>query len=472
MKLEFVAKNGRDGLNPAANTGRFLNCYIEPIGGRADYQIRSVPGMSELANLNRAFMRALHVYDGNLIALCGGELSSIETSGNVTSIGVFTDSEDAGVSQNTGKLTIVSGGEYRTWDGTTLAVVSTGALTSVSSVAYIGGYTVVSERGGRRVQWSALANPSSFSGLDFKSAETTDEDITRIVAMKDLLFVFKPSGMELWQVTGQSGPDAFERVAGGSYETGLKSFGLVTTYPNGLAFIGNDGRVHVWGVGPVSQPQVEQAIASYSPSRLFYYEQRGHGFLCIRFKDAPAWCYDIATGEWHERAEGGAAWSAAAAVQLDDQWYVGTENGRVSLLTGRCSDNGAILTRTVTSMPFERSSPFKVASLEVFPRVGEDRQTDVSFVLDDGFSTLIANDARALGWPGPDDGPALIGMQTSRNGRVFGHEYIRDVGDVGEYDRRVVFRNLGLFDHLAVFRVNLSTATEIPLLSSAEVTIA
>lgn len=472
MKLEFVAKNGRDGSNPAANTGRFLNCYIEPLGGRAGYQIRSVPGMAEVASLGRAFMRDMMVYDGELVTLCGGTLTSISDSGSKTDLGTIGDSEDSGLSQNTGYITAVSAGGYYTWDGTTLATVVPGALTEVSSVAYLGGYTVVSERGGRRIQWSALVDPTTFSGLDFASAEITDEPIMRLVAMKDMLFVFKASSMELWQVTGLPGPNALQRIPGAHSETGLRSYGLVSTMPNGLAFVGNDGRVYVFGApAPISTPPVEVAIERYNPQRVFFYESRGHGFICIAFRGAPAWCYDVATGEWHERAEAGAPWTARASERMDGVWYVGDDLGRVSTLSAACYDHGLPLVRTITSMPVENSAPFRVARLELFPRVGDDAQDGRYSVLDDG-EVAPTVPPRFLGYGIGDRRNAGISIQTSRDGRTWGPEIVRDVGAPGEYTRRVVFRNLGRFAHLGAFKINISAGSDIPLLSAAEVQIA
>ena len=428
--------------------------------------------MAAKADLARVFMRDLMVFDGKLLALCGGVLSSITEAGAVVDIGTVGGSADSGLSQNTGIATIVSDGDYWTWDGTTLTAVVPGALTDVASVTYIGGYTVVSERGGRRLQWSALADPTTFSGLDFASAEITDEAITRLVTLKDMLFVFKASSMELWQITGLPGPNALQRIPGSGYETGLKDYGLVTTIPNGMAFIGNDGRAYLWGSpAPISTPQVEVAISEYQPQRMFYYERRGHGFICISFRGNPAWCYDIATGEWHERAEDGGPWTVTASERFNGVWYVGTDVGRISTLTEVCADHGSALVRTITSMPVENSKPFRVPSLELFPRVGEDRQSSGIAVLDDGFSAL-SDGVRFMGWPGPNDSPVRIGVQTSRDGRTWGPEMVRETGAAGEYSRRVMFRNLGRFAHLAAFRVNLSSDMDIPILSAAEVTFA
>lgn len=456
MRIEFVGQSARDGLNTAANPSRLVNLYREPIvpGGRGQYVLRSVPGMASFAALDRIFMRAMTPYKGNLLVICGGYLYSITPAGIVTEVGLVGSSAETGIDINTGIATIVSGGDYYTWDGTTLTSVATGAVTDAGSVFQLGGYTLVTELGGRKLQWSSLADPSTFSGLDFASAEITEDAIIRGVVVGDTILLFKASGFERWTGTGLPGPDAFQRISGAMVETGLAGYGLISTFPNGAAFVGTDGRVHAWNgsqLQPISTPPVEVAISEYTPKRVFFYERRGHGFICVTFENALAWCYDVATGEWHERAENDAPWSVTVTARLDNMWYAGSDTGLVATLSPVCQDFGQPLIRRAISRRLEGDDRFTIAMIEAFPRVGLDVQAVDSIDLNE---------------------IASVSLRMSRDGgRTFGAEKPRPVGAVGQYETRLVWRALGQF-RTAVAEFILSSTADIPLLAEINVEMA
>lgn len=454
MKVEFAAQSSRDGLNPSANTARMVNCYLEPamLGGKGAYQIRAVPGMAAFSDLERVWMRAAKVYGDEIYVICGGGLFRVAGNGAATLLGEVGESVEAGLAENTGKLTIVSAGAYHTWDGTTLNTPATGAITDVASVSYLGGYTILTELDGRRIQWSGLADPEAFSGLDFASAETTDKPLIRGVVWRDVLMLFKAESIEQWARTGGAGPDAFQRIPGADMDIGLRSYGLVTTFPAGLAFASSDGKIMLFAgaMKPISTPPVEVALTESGPQRMFYYERRGHGFICVTFADGPAWCFDISTASWHERDEDGQPWSAVLSLKHGDNWYVGSDLGRVAKLTARCEDFGSIMVRRAVSLPLYQSQPFTVAKLELFPRFGLDTQSDGP----------------------PDEREAQISIRTSRDGVTFGPEKIRSLGATGRYDLRASWRNLGQFRQTAVFEARISALDDIPLMSSAEVVLA
>jgi hypothetical protein len=472
MKVEFTTQSGRDQLNPAAQTGRLINCYREPLvpGGKGQFQLRAVPGMEELADLGRVFMRALNVFDGDLLTVCGGTLSSVAIDGTATDIGAVGETEETGISENTGYATIVADGDYYTWDGTTLATVDPGF--PVASVGYIGGYTVVTELNGRRLAWSDLADPTTFPGLNFASAEIDNLPIIRGIILKDIWFLFKASGFEMWGVTDLAGARAFQRISGAMGETGLAGYSLITTFPDGMAFVGTDGRVNVWsgGIRPISTPPVEVALTECEPQSVFYYTRRGHGFICVTFKDCPAWCYDIATGEWHEREQAGEPWTARKSVKLGDDWFVGTAAGKISKLVARCRDHDDVLVRTAVSTPLAPGKPFIVSSVSVYPVVGQHLEDDEVVVLDDGDVMLGFGGLAVMGWG--DDTPASVTLSATRNGVEFGPPKARSLGARGDYSRWISWRALGQFRRMGAFKLVMTATQDVPILSAAEVEIA
>ena len=469
MKVEFTSQSGRDGVNPSAQTGRLINLFREPLvaGAKAGYQLRAVSGMAQIADLDRVFMRDLRVFNGNLLSLCGGMLSRITANGVVTEIGEVGESEASNLSENTGYATIVADGSYHHWDGADLVPVALDY--PVGSVGYLGGYTIVTELGGRRFGWSDLRDPTTFPGLNFASAEIDNNPILRGVVCKDVLLLFKTSGFEMWAVSGQAGAKAFARVSGAMEEKGLRAFGLITTFPNGLAFVGSDGKVYLWsgGLSPISITPVESALERNEPQRMFYYTKRGHEFICITFRDIPAWCCDLSTGEWHERAENDGPWTMETTTGFGGAWYGGTQTGKIVRLTDRCVDFGMPMIRKAVSLPLSKGKPFIVSAIAIYPQTGTHQQSDAEYWLEDDVGVLSGDGLNPLAWA--DDSPASIGLRVTRDGQSFGPERVRGLGAPGQRDLWVQWRNLGQFRRMGAFELTLSSTVDVPLLSAAEV---
>jgi hypothetical protein len=177
-------------------------------------------------------------------------------------------------------------------------------------------------------------------------------------------------------------------------------------------------------------------------------------------------------GEWHERAEMGGPWTARDSVQVGEQWFIGTDTGRIARLVGRCRDFGEPMVRRAVSGPFPMERPTRVAKLALFPRVGMDRQTDYSGAMAGGGGTPTSGGVYPLGDPGPDGGRARVALSVSHDCITFGADRWLDVGQPGAYRTWVEFRNLGLFRRQAAFQVMLSSDMDIPLLSVADLVAA
>lgn len=456
-KIEFVGESVREAGNPAANPSRLVNFYREPVAGqgRTAYVLRSVPGVQSFVDLNRIFLRAMAEVGEYVYAVCGGRVFRIAANGDVTDLGAVPDSEETTIAGNNGKVSFVAGGEYWVLDGTTLSQVPVTAVTTAGSVTYLGGYTLVSQAGGRLVQWSALTDAANMPALNVRASETTDENIIRILTINERVVVFKQSSHEQWQVTGQANERAFALIVGSQRQVGLADFNLVTLYPNGAAFVGSDGRLYAWASGamqPISTPAVEAAIDTMRPKRMFFYERRGHAFVCVTFRDGPAWCYDIATGEWHERAEGVSQvrWTAVETVKQGAAWLVGYDDGRIGKFIPVPVEFGLPLKRAAVSRTLWTGERFSVPLFELFAHVGFGREADLRYLADQGI-TLLGQPEFGFLADGVDmrTKPDVM-LRFSRDGVSWGPEKVRNLGEPGRFDHRITLRALGQFRNMTV----------------------
>lgn len=454
MLLEFVGQSSRDADFIAASPERLVNLYPEPLpeGGRARFQLKSVLGAEEWVSLPGVFIRAIEAIGytdsgairSALYAVIGGKLYEISQAGGYTEIGAVADDEMTTLAGHDGALTAVAGGTYYLWDGASLTQPTAGAFSDFGSVEFLGGYTILTQRGGRMFQWSALADPSDLPGLNFATAEARDDALLRAIAVSGNLWLFKTSSIEIWARTGLANEEAFAMMPGGVIERGLAGFNLVTKVPDGAFFVGSDGKAYITAgaqLRPVSTPAVETAIQQGTPTHCFYYTDEGHEFCVVRFRDRPAWVFDIATGLWHERATGTGAWRATGAVKAYGAWRAGDDLGRVATLGRLNRDVNEPLVREATSRTLYAGPRFRVPSVEFYGRVGRSALTR----------------------------PAKMMVRFSRDGGLtWGAEREVSMGRQGHYEQRMVLRSVGQCRSLTA-RVRITDPADLTLLSVANV---
>jgi len=476
MQVEWIGAGRRDADNSQADPSRLLNMYRENLGGKA--VLKSVPGTETFCELGGVFMRAMAEISGQIYAANGGMLYRIDSTGAEYLTGEIISDAQTSISSNNGKVTVAAGGDLFVFDGTTRTVPDTGAFTDIGSVSFIGQRTIVTERNGRRVQWSGVADADTYDGLDFATAEQRDDVILRGAAIGGQYWVFKAESIEQWYLTGA---DNFITYRPGSLvDIGLKSFGLFCTVPNGGFIVGSDNIAYIISGGsmqPVSIRAVETELADSTADRCYYYEAEGHKFCVIRFTDRPAWVYDISMNEWHERSEGvdHDAWSAVDAVPAYGGYYIGTARGSVRKLIKEPIDaDQPLFRRAVSSNLRNGGNFFSLDDVEFLGTIGQERvRIDLSGALDAGTGlALDAGDGNGLLITGVTGyrGAEIILRLSKDRGETFGIEREKSLGDLGEYDRVLKYRAFGTMRN-ACIEVTVSDPVNVSFDAAAEVKI-
>ncbi|MDZ7824697.1 MAG: hypothetical protein U5K75_12145 [Ahrensia sp.] len=416
MEVEFVGQSSRDSDNGWANTSRLINCYRER-SGDGQSVIKSVLGLVPVSSIPSTFCRAMATINGVLYIAQGGKLYSLASNGMVSSLGVIKDSPYTSISGNNGKITIVADNDYYVLNNLVLSTPATGAFSEFGSVTFYKQLTVLTEANGRRIQWSAVANPLSLNGLDFASAESRDDKIIRALPIAGSLWVFKETSIERWAVNSSGD---LQSIVGSEVGNGLKSFRLITEFPNGAAFVGDDNKVRIApGMQVVSTPAVETSIVQDKPDSVFYYQDEGHEFIVLTFSDRPAWVFDLFSGEWHERATGkDGPWAIKASSNAYGNFYACGDDGELQYFARTNADASIPLIRTAIGRTIENEgSDFKVINFQIRANVG--RSTSVEPFID-----LLVSKDRGKTWVDPRP---------------------RSAGKVGQYKTRIKWLALGRF---------------------------
>lgn len=445
MLVEFVGQSAKDSDNIVADPSRLVNCFRERAGDGVPW-LKSVLAMMPHCDLPGVFVEAMGVVDGKLYAVCGGVLFQIMRNGSIAQLG-DVDHGAASIAGNNGYVTVQAGTRYFVWDieNSTMTEPADGAFGGFGSVEFFGNYTILTQSGGRMFQWSALADPTDLPGLNFSTADGRDDNLVRAMALHGQLWLFKQESTERWYLTGGAGAEALERAAGGVSDVGLKGHGLICKFSGGAFMVGSDNRASLIGPGglqPVSTPAVETAIKLHRPVKCVHYADEGHEMCAIIFRDAAAWVYDIATGEWHERAEGPALepWRASVSAKFGDDWYVGRNDGRISIMQRSDIDGDQPLIREAVSRTLYMDGERAVLrEMEFFAR--------------NGFSDAVGEIALSR------DG-----------GNTWGPWKARPFGGVGEYERRIIYRNQGMARRVTI-KLRWTKAANINISAQCRVTV-
>lgn len=453
QKVRFASQSSRRGDHPAVTSERLINCYIEkaPAGARSEYVVRSVLGYkpTAFADLDNKIVRAAKKVGGVLFVVASGALYEVDSGGTATNRGAITDDVDTVISENNGDVTIAAGNTYYVWNGSTLTTPGSGRITNEGSVAYLDGYTIISENGGIEFEWTDILDASTRNATYFASKEGRQDNVLRVLASQGNIWVMGGKSRELFYNTGGSGADAFARVSGAVIDRGLKRRTLCIEYEGAVFYVGNDNVFYVGqGVSdnPISTSAVDYALEQEEPTDVFIYEDRGHKFVCIRFAERPAWCFDLLTGAWHERATGTSfdAWEIVDTVFAYGKWLAINRLGVIYEMDRTNKDGATPLRRTMVSLPLDLAGRrYRVPLLEIRGQPGfADIGRDISVML-----------------------------RLSRDGgATWGLEKVAKFGALGEYGSLARFRGLGMARSLTA-EVSVSDPAEIPLESDAVVEV-
>lgn len=474
-RIEFVGQSAKDSDNGPANTSRLINCYRQVVAGRTARVLKSVLGTTGFADLPGVFMRAMHATGGYVHVAHGGNLLRVSSEGGVQTLGAIEDDVETFVSSNNGLITVAAGGNYYVWNGV-LSLPANVAFDRVGDCLFMNQRTVLIEENGRRVQWSAVADASDLDAADVATTEQEDDLNLRGFQVGGQLWIFKETSIERWRNTATG----FSYIPGSKIDRGLKARRLAVAVPGGVFFVGDDNRAYIAAAGGISSPvstiAVETAIKQGTPTNCFYFPDEGSEFYVIRFSDRPAWCLNLQTGEWNERATGeDGPWDVVETVRAFDTTLGGTDLGGLYRFDRVNSDvSGSLIRTAVGNTIYNDSNRFNIPQFELRGRVGRSSldQASVGVVSTKGLAldagggfALQASPVQIASYE------ASLTLEVSRDyGETWGYPKVRPMGAFGEYNKRMVFRALGR--HRAFTpRVRVSDPEELTLDAEAIVRV-
>lgn len=418
--------------------------------------------------------RGAHVFKDDPYFVQGNDLyrvdQSIDGSGNVTysSTRVNGGTSITGTQRvmmadngNDGDQMVIidptSSSQFNAWiyDGTNLTAISdTDFDGPVSSVRYVDGYFLFTKKDSQRFFISELRDGTSYIATDFASAEASPDPLVGSFILNNEPVLFGSGTMQTFQNQGGSG-FPFASVQGSIQNKGLSARHAVAEVNDLMIWLG--GAVgetpSIWVTGggrpeKLSTVPIDDEIADYTDSTIascftWKYSEAGAQFVAFVFPGQRCFVYDFTAGEWHTRVSQDGSGTEipcriASAVEAFGEVLVGDSiSTSIGVLDRSIYDEygqNDLPRRFVTPHIDNEGLPFFVDAVELVCETGV------------GLSSGQGSDP-------------LVSMSWSTNGgRTFTDPTERKVGigEIGEYDRRVIWNALGRVPRQVCFKFELS----------------
>ena len=449
MLVPFAIQSAEDRSLPSS-AERAVNFYAQqlPPNAKVPVEIIGTPGFTLFSGLGGDSIRAMYVWDDNLYAVSGASLYKITSTGSSSVVGSVPSTGTVYMADNGAQLGILVGASMFTFNGTSLAAVTDGDYGGGTSFDVLDGFGVFTQAGSRQYFISALRNLTSYDALDIAQAESTPDDLVRVVADRELWF-FKTRSTEVWYNAGTDFP--FARVDGGKITKGLAAAKAVARLDNSLAWLGDDRVVYrANGFTPqrISTHAIEKKlddVSDVSDAFAFAYAEEGHSFFVLTVPGQFTVVYDAATQLWHDRESYGYSYwrpSSYAFLPGSHKHLFG------DYITGNIyqssldvfTENGNPIIRSATSPPIKVANDRVRATMHRF---------EIDFEVGVGLTTGQGSNPQAmLQWS--DDG-----------GKTWSNEHWRTIGPIGNYKKRLVWNRLGQFRHTRTMRVTVSDPVKV-----------
>lgn len=310
-----------------------------------------------------------------------------------------------------------------------------------------------------RIQWSKLLSTDS-TALSYATAESKSDNLVRVIASNGQLWLIGEKTTEIWNSTG-SQDLPFQRQSGSYIPVGCAAKNSIAVFGSSLIWLAQtehgDNQIMMsqgYQMQRISNHAIETEFSSYErtdDAYAFSYQQQGHSFYFISFPTAQkTWVFDGVTNMWHERSFYNTDTSrheqhrASCHCFFDGEHLVGDRaNGNIYRLdpNEQTDDGHTIVRERATPCVSPHGSRMIFDEVQLVCQVGQDTSAKPQIMFD-------WSDDRGKTWS---------------NDRL--HEISNDIGAVGEYEKRVIFRRLGQ-SFGRVFRVRMTDAGRLVVLGA------
>ena len=456
--------------SPSQDAQRCVNLYLEADEsqrGKAPAMLLGTPGLTLFATLAAAGgVRALSAASGGrCFAVCGATLYELFAGGTSLERGTLpTTSGVVSLADNGLQLLLVDGTTYGailTLATNVYAAIASPNFYGADRVAYFDGYFVLNRPATQQLYLSALLDGATYAGLDFASAESVpDLIVAHGVERREMLVLGTRSG-EVWFNAGTT-DFPLAPIQGTSFPYGcaathsLRSMGQF--YWLGQDIDGHGIVLRLNGYQPerISTHAVEFALNGYArldDAIAYTYQEEGHSFYALSFPTGNAtWVYDAATKLWHERADLDSASGLLVRHRVQHHAFAFARH----LVAGE--NDGRVYTQDLDVFS---NAGDPLVRRRTAPHLHADRRLLYHSVFELDVETGVGLDGGVS--PGAD--PQVMLRWSDDGGRTWSTEHWTDVGAIGRYLTRALWRRLGR-SRQRTYEVTITDPVRVALLAA------
>lgn len=420
LKPALQSSQGRSFNWSGAN---LVNCFAEKADGdkREDFALITSPGLTVFSNVGSGPVRGGVECAGLLYVVSGNTLYRVTDAGVATALGSIDGTGPVSMASNGVEVAIAAADNGYVWSENALTIP---CPFKCSDVTYIDSYILWTVPDSDEFFISDSNNAMVYDAADIANVEGSPDRIVGVITDHREVQFFGERTIEIFY---NSGAAAFpiERQGNAFIERGCIDRDSIVKMDNSVYFVGDDRLVYTMaGYRPqrVSTHAIEYHLRESSYYRAFTYGQEGHKFYCVEV-DQGTYCYDVATGAWHQRKSSGMdhwrVWGGIAA--FDKVLLFDRALGRIyEPSLDVFEENGASIPVGITlpTMEFGRARVTMYA-----------------------FEVTIETGPGDAGTPDPQ----IILAYSDDGGHRWSNEMARSMGRVGEYRQRSIWRKLGQF---------------------------
>lgn len=433
MEIPFSSQLA-ESFSPQSSKENLLNCFAEIDPGRAKIIRRQRHGLTLTDADAAGGGRGIEKLQDNYWLVVGSTCYKwVESTTTLTTLGTINTSTGPVTisTNNAGQIAFCDGVDLWVWDDPTFSQVTESGW-SPKGIESLGGYGIIHDSTTKgRFYTTALNDFTTVDSLDFANAEADPDDTVRIIVLLGEAWMFGKTTTEVYRLSGLSFPLA--KVTGSEIQRGCAAQFGVAINDNSVFWLGDDlivYRNNGYAAQRISTHTIERkiaAVATPSAAEAFFTELDGNKFFTLKFPGELTVQFNVTTGLWNQ-----------CKTYLQDDWQVVGSAGRSSKYilnsSGICLLDDSVNKDITTTMIRQAISP---------PLYDDgNRVTAHAYYLDCEVGRTTGTE------------PSMM-LETSRDGESWGNILTRAMGAIGEYRRRVTWRNLGVAREWQ-FRVSMS----------------
>lgn len=403
-----------------------VNAFSEKADGdkRDDFAVMVIPGLVPFATPPAGPMRGIHSMGVVPYVVVGTGFYSIDATGAYTFLATVPGADRVRMADNGSFIGLVAANVGYVWNGT--ALIRPVDLPAVSDIAFIDGYFVWTSSEFDQFVITGPQDVTVYSG-DIATIEGSPDGIVGVVNDHRELQFYGTQSIEIWYDSGAA-DFPFERQGNAFIERGCFGRDTIAKIDNSTHFFGDDRIVYrLDGYTPtrISTHAIEYRLRNITDAWAFVYTQEGHKFYCLQ-SDAGCFCYDMATGAWHERRSyQRTSWRIGfAGTAYGNTLFADTATGKLYRPSFDVGDEDGLPISMQIGLPTIDSGDRRRVTMYAFELMAD---------TGDGYNG------------DPSAQPQAMLQYSDDGGRLWSRELWRSLGAAGSYKMRAIWRSLGQF---------------------------